>query len=128
MATETTFASRASGRLPGFRASGKVPGPGVKVKFGTFTIGTSEYPDDGYTAADLAVLVGFTSITAIIPTGPAVNGSGEGGTIVGWDSTTATLRLFNVFAAASTETVLREMTTNSALADSAKFDALIIGY
>lgn len=134
MATETTFKSYASGRLPAFAAEGKVPGPGLKCKLGRFTIGTSEYPDDGYVAADLETIVGMTHITAIVPMGPLVNGSGENGFIPGWDMVTRTLRVFanagldGMALTVGTAPAVSELATNNAAADAATFDALVIGY
>lgn len=134
LATETTFKSLFSGRMPGLLGGAKVPGPGLKIKVGRFTLGTSEYPDDGYTAADLAVIVGLTRIEAIVPCGPLVDNSGEDAFPVGWDGSTRTLRVYaNAALDGNSLTVgtvapMSELATNGAAPDSSYFDALVIGY
>lgn len=134
MATETTFKSLFSGRLPSLSGGSKVPGAGLKIKYGRFTLGTAEYPDDGYTAADLAGICGLTRIEAIVPCGPLVDASGEDGFPVGWDGSTRTLRVYanagldGMALTVGTVAPLSELANNGAAPDSSYFDALVIGY
>ncbi len=135
MATEVTFKSIFAGRLPGVPGGAKVPGPGLKVKFGIFTIGTSEYPVGGYVAADLEPLVGFTRIEAIIPAGQlTVPGATTLGFVTSWDQVNRKLQVFGNMdadtgnATAGAEAAVVEMGSNDASIDGGTFAALVIGY
>jgi hypothetical protein len=135
MATELTFEAHGAGRLPrvaAFESGG--PAPGLKVKFGRFVTGTSEYPDNGYLAADLESITGLTHIVAILPCGMATNGSHILGWPIGWDSSTRTLRAYGIPAidgnaqTGGATTALSEVATNTAGFDTSTFDAVVIGY
>lgn len=135
MATEVTFKSIFAGRLPGVPGGAKVPGPGLKVKFGIFTIGTAEYPVGGYVAADLEPLVGFTRIEAIVPCGAlTVAASNTLGFHPSWDQVARKLQVFGNIDAdtgnttAGTEASYVEMGSNDASIDGGTFAALVIGY
>lgn len=134
MATEVTFQSHWTGRLPAVGGASKVPGPGLKVKFGKMILGTAEYPDDGYKAADLESVFGFTRISAIVPCGPLVDNSGEDAFPIGWDAATRTLRVYANAAldgnalTVGTVAPLSELATNGAAPDSSYAFILIIGY
>jgi hypothetical protein len=135
MATEVTVKSLGTGHLRGWNGITKAPGPGLIIKLVRFTTGTSEYPDGGYVAADLEALLGLTRIEAIVPCGFATNGSHETAFGVSWDGAARKLQLFSNFdadaAGATTIGALMmaaELPTNSAIADGAVFDALVIGY
>jgi hypothetical protein len=123
----TTFKSSGSGRIPGLRG-GKVPGPGMKIKTGTFTL-ANDNPTEGFTAAAIATLVGFTTVLGVVPMG----GGLKSGMLYQpvWDSIAQTLRIFgNLGTAVSigTSGVGAQMLANSANSSGATFDALIIGY
>lgn len=136
MATEVTFKSLFAGRLPAVPGGSKVPGPGLKIKYGIFTIGTAEYPAGGYVAADLEPLVGFARIEAILPCGAlTVVGSTTAGFAVSWDQVARKLQVFgntdNDLAANATpgvEASFIEMATNDASIDTGNFAAIVIGY
>lgn len=134
MATEVTYKSLGSGRIPGISGAGKVPGPGLKVRIGRLTLGTAEYPDDGYTAADIAAVVGLTAIVAILPCGPLVDAAGEDAFPIGWDGATGTLRVYANAAldgnllTVGTAAPISELATNNATPDSSYVDVVILGY
>lgn len=135
MATETTFTPSFSGRIPGLGGGSKVPGPGLKFKYGKFTVGTAEYPAGGYTAADLATACGMTYIEAIVPCGLWMNASGVAGFPANWDGAARKLQAFGNIDAdlAANNTVavepgVIELTANDASLDAAVLYALVIGY
>ena len=134
MATETTFASSFSGRLPSVPGGTKIPGPGLKVKYGKFTIGTSECPDGGYTAADLATICGLSYIEAIVPCGGWTNGTHDNYFAANWDGAARKLQVFGnlgldgMSLTKGTSAALNEIATDSAACDAAVLWALVIGY
>lgn len=135
MATEVTFTGSWSGRLPSVGGATKVPGPGLKIKYGIFTIGTAEYPVGGYTAADLEALLGLTRISAIIPTGAlTVAGATTLGFTPSWDPVNRKLQIFGNIdadtgnATAGAEASMVEMGSNDASIDGGTFGAFVIGY
>lgn len=135
MATEVTVKSQWSGRIPGLSGATKVPGPGLKIKYVQFTIGTAEYPVGGYTAADLEALLGLTRISCIVPVGAlVVAGAATIGFHPSWDSVNRKLMVFGNIDAdtgnttAGTEGAYVEMASNDASIDGGVFGALVIGY
>lgn len=135
MATEVTVKSNWSGRLPAVGGASKVPGPGLKVKYVQFTIGSAEYPTGGYTAADLEALLGLTRISCIVPCGALVVASAATiGFHPSWDSVNRKLMVFGNIdadtgnATAGTEGAYVEMAQNDASIDGGVFAALVIGY
>lgn len=136
MATETTWVPSFSGRLPGF-GSTKVPGGrGLKVQYGKFTVGTSEYPTGGYAAADLESVTGFTRIEAIVPCGGWRDASGTKFYQACWDGANRKLQAGGNFdgdaaaftAGAGVEPSSIEMGANDASLDGAILYALVIGF
>lgn len=135
MATEVTFKSLGSGKLRGWNGITKAPGPGLVIKYGRFTIGTSEYPVGGYTAADLEGITGLTRIEAIVPCGVlTVAGATTLGFVPSWDGVNRKLQIFGNIDAdtgnttAGAEAAVVEMGSNDASIDAGTFDVLIIGY
>ena len=135
MATETTFKSLWSGRMPSLKGGSRGTGPGLKVRYGIFTIGTAEYPVGGYTAADLAGITGLTRVEAIIPAGAlTVAGSTTLGFVVSWDEVNRKLQVFGNIdadtgnATAGAEAAMVEMGSNDASIDGGTFAALVLGY
>jgi hypothetical protein len=133
MATETTYAGSLLGRLPGVSAASKVPGPALKVKYGKFTVGTSEYPAGGYAAADLETITGLTHIEAVVPCGLWLNGNTQGFG-ASWDGAARKLMAFGNLGldgnslTTGTVQMADEMAANDSTLDAAVLYALVIGY
>lgn len=134
MATEATFASSFAGRLPSIGGS-KVPGPGLKIKYGLVTLGTSDYAAGGIAAADLETLFGLTHIEAIVPCGVFTNNSGVDGYPASWDGVARKLQIFGNSdadlagaATVGTEPGINEMADDDASIDAAVCAVLVIGY
>jgi hypothetical protein len=86
-----TYASIASGRLPGVNAATKVPGPPLKVKLCKLVYGDI-YPDGGITAAALETGWGFTRIESVVPCGGMILSTGIWP--FSWDGVARKLQIF----------------------------------
>lgn len=100
----------------------------MKIVFGTLTFDT-DYPDDGYTEAQLLALAGLapyltSNIFAIVPLGVTYVSGAESGYVPSWNFGLNTLQLFGGAASA---VALAEAVTGIDALDGATCSVMIFG-